>query len=102
MHVEHFESHPSRYQHWILKVDGEIATLKMDIQEEEDQSAYLHVYPYDDGMHMFPAPLLMQFEQGSASLELKSMFYSPFFGLEGSEIQDNQGKSFIYFTNSIV
>ncbi|MCB9526447.1 MAG: benzoyl-CoA-dihydrodiol lyase [Myxococcales bacterium] len=33
MQIESFESHPDRYQHWKLTVDGDIATLVMDVQE---------------------------------------------------------------------
>jgi benzoyl-CoA-dihydrodiol lyase len=29
-----FETHPSRYRHWKLSVDGSIATLSMDVQED--------------------------------------------------------------------
>jgi benzoyl-CoA-dihydrodiol lyase len=29
-----FETHPSRYRHWKLGFDGEIATLSMDVQED--------------------------------------------------------------------
>jgi benzoyl-CoA-dihydrodiol lyase len=29
-----FETHPSRYKHWKLSFDGEIATLSMDVQED--------------------------------------------------------------------
>ena len=29
-----FETHPSRYRHWRLTIDGAIATLSMDVQED--------------------------------------------------------------------
>jgi benzoyl-CoA-dihydrodiol lyase len=29
-----FDTHPSRYQHWTLSVDGEVARLKLDINED--------------------------------------------------------------------
>ena len=29
-----FETHPSRYRHWHLSVDGRVATLTMDVDEE--------------------------------------------------------------------
>ncbi|MFI5177346.1 MAG: 2,3-epoxybenzoyl-CoA dihydrolase [Vicinamibacterales bacterium] len=29
-----FETHPSRYRHWKLAVDGPVATLSMDVQED--------------------------------------------------------------------
>ncbi len=33
-HVESFETHPSRYRHYKLSIDGPVATLALDIQEE--------------------------------------------------------------------
>ena len=33
-HVESFETHPSRYRHYKLSIDGSVATLALDIQEE--------------------------------------------------------------------
>ena len=35
MTVDGFETHPSRYRHWRLNVDGETARLVMDIQEDD-------------------------------------------------------------------
>jgi benzoyl-CoA-dihydrodiol lyase len=32
--VPSFQTHPSRYRHWKLSVDGDVATLLLDIQEE--------------------------------------------------------------------
>ena len=29
-----YQTHPSQYRHWSLKVDGEVATLSLDIQED--------------------------------------------------------------------
>jgi benzoyl-CoA-dihydrodiol lyase len=29
-----FETHPSRYRHWRLSIDGPVATLSMDVQED--------------------------------------------------------------------
>ena len=29
-----FQTHPSRYQHWSLNVDGDVARLKLDINED--------------------------------------------------------------------
>ena len=26
-----FETHPSKYKHWKLKLEGEVATLSMDV-----------------------------------------------------------------------
>ena len=33
--IESFETHPDRYLHWELTVDGDIATLSMDVDEGE-------------------------------------------------------------------
>ncbi len=33
--VPSFESHPSRYRHWKLSCDGEVARLSMDVNEDE-------------------------------------------------------------------
>ena len=42
MKIDRFESHPSRYSHWRLSVEGEVATLTMDIQEEDaEDGAYV-------------------------------------------------------------
>ncbi len=35
MKIESFETHPDRYAHWKLSVDGDIATLAMDVQEDD-------------------------------------------------------------------
>jgi benzoyl-CoA-dihydrodiol lyase len=32
--VESFQTHPSRYRHWQLAVDGAVATLTLDVKEE--------------------------------------------------------------------
>ena len=37
--VSSFESHPDRYRHWQLEVSGDVATLKMDIQERDEGQA---------------------------------------------------------------
>lgn len=37
--VDSFESHPSRYQHWLLEVEEDIATLKMNVQERDEGQA---------------------------------------------------------------
>ena len=29
-----YQTHPSQYRHWSLKVEGEVATLSLDIQED--------------------------------------------------------------------
>jgi benzoyl-CoA-dihydrodiol lyase len=42
MKIDRFESHPSRYRHWGLSVEGDVATLTMDIQEEDgEDGAYV-------------------------------------------------------------
>jgi len=30
-----FETHPDRYKHWKLEIEGETARLKMDVQEDQ-------------------------------------------------------------------
>ena len=32
-----FDTHPDRYKHWKLQVDGAIATLVLDVAEDADQ-----------------------------------------------------------------
>ena len=36
MTISSFETHPDQYRHWRLSVDGQTATLIMDIEEEEE------------------------------------------------------------------
>src|ERR1700716_1378727 len=47
--VPSFEAHPDRYRHWSLKFDGAIATLGMNVKEEEGlrQSYDLKLNSYD-------------------------------------------------------
>jgi benzoyl-CoA-dihydrodiol lyase len=47
-----FDTHPSRYRHWKLAFDGEIATLSMDVQEDAGlRSDYrLKLNSYDLGV----------------------------------------------------
>ena len=49
MQITTFETHPDRYQHWSLRVDGDIATLAMDVADDEnDGKAYeLKLNSYD-------------------------------------------------------
>jgi benzoyl-CoA-dihydrodiol lyase len=47
MKVERFASHPSEYLHWHLTVDGEIATLTMDVQEEGGNGYIRKLNSYD-------------------------------------------------------
>ena len=35
MTVATFETHPDRYDHWKLSVDGDVATLKMDVADDD-------------------------------------------------------------------
>lgn len=46
-----FETSPERYRHWKLNIDGAIATLAMDVQEEEALGDYkLKLNSYDLGV----------------------------------------------------
>jgi len=62
-----FESHPSKYKHWKLKLEGEIATLSMDVQEEgglRAQDYVLKQNSYDLGVdiELNDAILRLRFE----------------------------------------
>ena len=35
-----FESHPDRYRHWKLAVDGDVATLTMDVEPRKGSTPY--------------------------------------------------------------
>jgi len=41
MNVQSFESHPDHYKNWRLSVEGPVATLTMDIAEEDPEKAYI-------------------------------------------------------------
>src|SRR5882672_174069 len=47
-----FETHPDRYHHWKLAIDGEVATLSMDVSEEHGLSPgyRLKLNSYDLGV----------------------------------------------------
>ena len=47
-----FQTHPSRYRHWDLEVDGERATLKMHVKEEQplNPGYVLKLNSYDLGV----------------------------------------------------
>src|SRR5262249_15164251 len=47
-----FDTHPDRYRHWKLSVDGPIATLSMDVREDGGLSPdyQLKLNPYDLGV----------------------------------------------------
>ena len=47
MKVERFASHPDEYLHWNLSVDQEIATLTMDVQEEDGDGYIRKLNSYD-------------------------------------------------------
>ena len=47
MKVERFSSHPNDYLHWGLSVDGDIATLTMDVQEEGGAGYIRKLNSYD-------------------------------------------------------
>lgn len=47
MKVNQFSSHPSLYQHWDLSIEGEIATLKMDVQETSEGGYVRKLNSYD-------------------------------------------------------
>jgi benzoyl-CoA-dihydrodiol lyase len=52
MDAVEFETHPSRYRHWKLSVDGAIATLRLDVQEDAGLRAgyQLKLNSYDLGV----------------------------------------------------
>ena len=41
MEIQDFQTHPDCYRHWRLSVDGEVATLTMDIEEEGAHRDYI-------------------------------------------------------------
>ena len=47
-----FSTHPERYRHWKLKIDGPVATLSMDVQEDAglDPGYTLKLNSYDLGV----------------------------------------------------
>src|SRR6266478_2258067 len=47
-----FDTHPDRYKHWKLAVDGPVATLSMDVQEDQtlSQDYKLKLNSYDLGV----------------------------------------------------
>ena len=47
MKVERFASHPDEYLHWNLSVEGEVATLTMDVQEEGGAGYIRKLNSYD-------------------------------------------------------
>src|SRR6201987_4615524 len=72
-----FQTEPSRYRHWKLKVDGEIATLVMDVDEKEPlfEGYDLKLNSYDLGVDIELADAIerLRFEQpGARVLVLRS------------------------------
>ncbi|MCA9526079.1 MAG: benzoyl-CoA-dihydrodiol lyase, partial [Myxococcales bacterium] len=47
MQIQSFETHPDVWRHWRLAIDGPIARLAMDVQEEEDAPYLLKLNSYD-------------------------------------------------------
>ena len=49
MTIERFETHPDAYRHWQLSIDGAVARLEMNIQEEDgnDKNYILKLNSYD-------------------------------------------------------
>jgi len=56
-----FETSPSSYKHWKLSFDGDIATLAMDVNEDEGRGDYvLKMNSYDIGVDIELADALMR------------------------------------------
>lgn len=47
MTIERFEAHPDTYRHWKLSVDGDVATLAMDVWADPDAQHELKLNSYD-------------------------------------------------------
>ncbi|MEZ4472023.1 MAG: 2,3-epoxybenzoyl-CoA dihydrolase [bacterium] len=47
MQIQSFETHPDAWRHWRLSIDGPIARLAMDVQEDEDGPYLLKLNSYD-------------------------------------------------------
>lgn len=61
-----FRTHPASYRHWTLAVDGRVATLKMDVQEDAAlmQGGELKLNSYDLGVdiELYDAVQRLRFE----------------------------------------
>ncbi|MFT3835978.1 MAG: 2,3-epoxybenzoyl-CoA dihydrolase [Myxococcaceae bacterium] len=60
---ESFETHPSKYRHWKLKLEGEVATLSMDVQEDgglRPEDYVLKLNSYDLGVDVELADAIMR------------------------------------------
>jgi len=58
-----FETHPSQYKHWKLSIDGNIATLAMDVREDagmRPQDYKLKLNSYDLGVDIELADVLQR------------------------------------------
>jgi len=47
MSIASFETHPDAWRHWRLSIEGPVARLAMDVQEEEDAPYLLKLNSYD-------------------------------------------------------
>jgi len=65
-HVHSFQTSPDRYRHWKLQLDGEVARLSMDVQEEEglrkDYALKLNSYDLGVDVELADAVLRLRFE----------------------------------------
>jgi len=61
-----FSTHPDRYRHWKLDVDGEVATLSMDVSEESglkpDYKLKLNSYDLGVDIELYDAVQRLRFE----------------------------------------
>jgi benzoyl-CoA-dihydrodiol lyase len=64
--IPSFETKPERYRHWKLSFDGELATLSMDVQEDEglrkDYTLKLNSYDLAVDLELHDALLRIRFE----------------------------------------
>src|SRR6266540_6816475 len=61
------ETHPDRYRHWKLEIDGPVATLGMDVQEDaglrDDYKLKLNSYDLSVDIELADAIQRLRFEQ---------------------------------------
>jgi benzoyl-CoA-dihydrodiol lyase len=66
MEAVHFETHPNRYRHWELEVNGPVATLTLDIQEDgglrSDYKLKLNSYDLSVDIELADAVERLRFE----------------------------------------
>jgi benzoyl-CoA-dihydrodiol lyase len=64
--VPSFQTSPDRYRHWRLQIDGPVARLSMDVQEEEglrkDYTLKLNSYDLGVDIELADAVLRLRFE----------------------------------------